>query len=152
MRTHSLGGNAAHMSQDLLGAREEGTPDAGCLGGLANGVALNTRGYRAMVDIRDKMCALMEATEHPLAPQVFQDAYAAVQRLGPIMVGVGDLAQGQIKTNQYMTTMLGAWTEEELNRVSATPEFIVALSGMLCASLEAYAKGFGQGQIEGGVS
>lgn len=93
-----------------------------------------------MFDIKRAWARLMELHENPLMPIIMQEAYGAVDKLGQAMARKADKA----KVHEYWTKLTSAWPEDydsdELETVSAEPEFIIALAGMLCESLRGYVR------------
>jgi len=77
---------------------------------------------------------LIEATDHPLAPIILQDAHNSVSRLGPLMASQTDFETVQ----KLIESLLAHFTEADLEEVCHTPAFVMALSGMLQSAIEAY--------------
>jgi hypothetical protein len=89
-------------------------------------------------DIKKAWAALIERTEHPLAPIIVQEAYTNTDRLGRMLGSSPNTDKN--KARAYMEKLLSNWTDEELNRICSEPEFVAALASMLCDSIKSYTR------------
>lgn len=88
--------------------------------------------------IAEAWARLIAVTQDPLAPIKMQEAARRLEQLGMMLAAVSD----KEKVMEISDNLNEHWTEEQLNEVSSTPEYIMALTGALIVSIQDYAKSF----------
>lgn len=86
------------------------------------------------MEIRDKFKTSIEATGNPLAPIILTEAYNSVIALGKMMASHAkpEIVEG------IKSTLLSGWTDEQIDLLNSSPDFIITLASMLVSSLENY--------------
>lgn len=82
-------------------------------------------------DIRRAFADIIRKYENPVAPLALQGVYSAIQNLAPILASKASQPETEYLGDRLMST----FNEEELERISGTPEFAIALMGMLSETL-----------------
>ena len=91
-------------------------------------------------NIKKAWANAIEKTGNPLAPVLLQEAFGRVEQIGTMLAPICD----QQKVEVYSQRLMGSWTDEELNAITAEPEFIMALAGMLSESLIRFGSKLGE--------
>lgn len=86
-------------------------------------------------DIKAAWAYLMKLTNDPLAPIHLQNTYAQADKLGQCLAGCANQAQAQAIKDR----LLSDFEDPELDDLTATPEFIIAVASLLCGALQAMA-------------
>lgn len=87
-----------------------------------------------MSEFKRKFAAAIEATNHPLAPIILQDAHSAISHLAT-MLAVEPLKE---ETDSIINSLLSSWPDEQLDILASQPQFIIALSTLLVGAIESY--------------
>jgi hypothetical protein len=83
------------------------------------------------LNIKRAFIQLIERFDSPLAPIQVQSTYAAIQSLGPTLAGNANEAETQALAERLMKD----FSDEEMERISGSPELVLALMGVLQQSL-----------------
>lgn len=89
-----------------------------------------------MTSINHKFTKAIEATNNPLAPIILQEAYGRANQVGAMLSCVASKAEVQSIADR----LLKDYSDVEIDKLCATPEFIIALCGLLTNALLAYAR------------
>lgn len=87
-----------------------------------------------MSGIKERVVHLIEITQNPMAPIHLQELYIACMRVGQMLTVLTDRATA----TELQNRLLLDFSNEELNELSSKPEFIIALSACLVASIEGF--------------
>jgi len=88
------------------------------------------------MDMRRKFAAAIEATQDPLAPIVLNQLYSSTERVGRMFASNDGVNKEEVL--QYTARLLKNFPDRKIDKISATPEFIIALCGMLSSALIGY--------------
>lgn len=86
-----------------------------------------------------RKAALIRKTANPRAPEIFEAAYNSIDQLALLLVPT---VVDKGKVREVTETMLSALPKDnaELNRLAATPEYIIAMAAMFREALVSYGR------------
>jgi hypothetical protein len=84
--------------------------------------------------INQQWAKLIEATQDPTAPLKLQAAHTAVNALGQLMASVAD----EHVTTAVRDCLISQWPNDEIEMVCNSPEFVMALCGLLLTSMKGW--------------
>jgi hypothetical protein len=79
--------------------------------------------------------ALIKVTNDPTAPMKMQKAYAAVDAVGRMLASSGTNAE---LVRKYHDTLVVGFTDDEIEVIATTPEFLIALASSFCTAMIHY--------------
>lgn len=82
------------------------------------------------MDLKERFVNIIERTGNPMAPVIIQDAARACHQVGKLMIGLTDITKAKDITSRLLKDF-----GEDIETISSTPEFIIALAGCLRTSL-----------------
>ena len=93
------------------------------------------------MNIKRAFATSIEQTGNPLAPIILHEAYGNVDRLARLMAPIA----GKKEVTDYQLRLMASFTDEELGKIASTPNFIMALCGLLATSLVDYGRKLAKG-------
>ena len=91
------------------------------------------------MNLESQMSKIIAQTNDKRAPTVLMDAHTAIDKLGFLLARIDEVKQSQVAA--YMQALMSYWPDDsECEAIVGTPEFILALSAMLCESIRDYVR------------
>lgn len=87
------------------------------------------------MNMKRMFTSAIERTGDPTAPIKLQEAYSSASAIGKMLASTAD--QGKVEA--LTARLFKDFTDEELNNLSKSPEFIIALAACLSQSLIGFA-------------
>jgi hypothetical protein len=79
--------------------------------------------------------ALIKVTNDPTAPIKMQTAYKSVDAIGRMLASSGTSAE---LVRKYNDALVAGFTDDEIEVISTTPEFLIALASSFCTAMIHY--------------
>jgi len=86
-------------------------------------------------DFKKAFVRLIERTKDPIAAIKLQEAYKYANLVGKMLAYTTNIEA----VTAYRDVLLSGWDDDEINKVCAKPEFLIAVAGIFAQALVEYA-------------